>query len=201
MLNFKRDKPPEGFEDVEAVLRELRPELPEDRVRLAANRAKAAAISGHSRHIHRKDSFMRSRITILLMLVFGFAFSGAGATLAVSGSGGDATVSQQGTYGTTQTPPTLVPPAGAPPARGVEGETEESDDSDEGGGAAPAESNQPVAPDVAPEVQVTRQASADTTAGELPFTGFAAIPILLIGVFLLASGLVLGRRARSIDGQ
>ena len=199
MLHFKRDKPPEGFEDVEAVLRELRPELPEDRVRLAANRAKAAAISGHSRHIHRKDSFMRSRITILLMLVFGFAFSGAGATLAISGSGGDATVSQQGTYGTTQTPPTLVPPAGVPPAGGVEGESEESDEG--GGGVAPAGSDQPAPRDVAPEVQVTRQASADTTAGELPFTGFAAIPILLIGVFLLASGLVLGRRARSIDGQ
>lgn len=49
-------------------------------------------------------------------------------------------------------------------------------------------------------VQGTRQLEASSTE-DLPFTGFAAIPMLLVGLGLLASGLVLrgqGRRAPAV---
>lgn len=66
---------------------------------------------------------------------------------------------------------------------GVQGETDE--DSDE-----PASSP---APNRESGAQPTRQAEANG-ADELPFTGFAAVPILIGGIALLASGLVLRRR-------
>jgi hypothetical protein len=46
-------------------------------------------------------------------------------------------------------------------------------------------------------VQPTKQVESGAQSGggsELPFTGFAAIPILLGGVALLSAGLVLRRR-------
>lgn len=172
-LPFKRNSPLEGLADVEAVLRELRPELPDERLQLVANRARAAAVSERMRPTHRKESFVRSRIAIVLMLVFGFALSGAGAGLAVSGAGGDATLSQEAQYGEQEQAPALKP------GSGVKGEVETS---------APA------------ATQVTRQLGAESNETQLPFTGFAAIPILLLGVFLLASGAVLNRSSRRSDG-
>lgn len=43
--------------------------------------------------------------------------------------------------------------------------------------------------------QETRQLQADD-GGELPFTGYAAIPVLLAGLALLGAGLVMRRRTR-----
>ena len=45
--------------------------------------------------------------------------------------------------------------------------------------------------------QPTRQAAAAAQTSQLPFTGFAAIPVLLGGLALLTGGLVLRRRTRS----
>jgi LPXTG-motif cell wall-anchored protein len=44
--------------------------------------------------------------------------------------------------------------------------------------------------------QPTRQVEA-TTESQLPFTGFAAIPVMLGGIALLTGGLVLRRRTRA----
>ena len=68
--------------------------------------------------------------------------------------------------------------------RGVLGEDESGGGPTENnGGSSPAQPNRQV------------EAGAQGTGAEqLPFTGFAAIPILLGGVALLASGLVLRRR-------
>ncbi len=135
---------------------------------------------------------MRSRIAILFMLVSGFALSGAGAGLAVSGVVGDnpPSAAQYAQPGGEQT---LVPAA---PEQAVKGE-------ENSGAPAPEKSSPPakVAPaEQAEPTQVTRQVSANTTSsGELPFTGFAAIPVLLIGVFLLASGFVLRRGNRRAE--
>ena len=43
-------------------------------------------------------------------------------------------------------------------------------------------------------VQPSRQVEAGANDNELPFTGFAAVPILLGGLVLLTAGLVLRRR-------
>jgi hypothetical protein len=174
--------PPDGFEGIDAALRDLRPQLAEDRLSRVTRRARVAAIGGS---VQRKESFVRSRVAILLMLVSGFALSGAGAGLAVSGVVGDnpAADAQYAKPGGEQT---LVP------EQNVAGE--------QNTGAPKAEKSNPparVAPATQTEpTQVTRQVSADTAGDELPFTGFAAIPVLLVGVFLLASGFMLRRGNR-----
>jgi hypothetical protein len=47
------------------------------------------------------------------------------------------------------------------------------------------------------DVQQPRQVETGANTGELPFTGFLALPVLLGGVALLSVGLVLRRRTRS----
>jgi len=127
---------------------------------------------------------MKSRLTILAMVAFGMLFSTAGAGLAVSGisSNNNASVAQ---YGTPTPTPT---PGGDTKAAEEEGgvlPAEETNNAPEGG-VAPAEE----------ETQPTRQVEA-TTESQLPFTGFAAIPVMLGGIALLTGGLVLRRRTRA----
>lgn len=49
------------------------------------------------------------------------------------------------------------------------------------------------------DVQPSRQVEAGADGGELPFTGFLAVPVLLGGVALLSGGLVLRHRTRAPD--
>ncbi len=151
----------------------------------------------------RRSQSMKSRVAILGMLVTGMLFSTAGAGLAVSGLGGgtnNAAVSQYGTPTPTPTPtatPTRTPtgqsgvlPAeeeNAPAPGGGGGGAPESETT--GGGVAPAE-------DSSAGTQPERQVAAAGETSQLPFTGFAAIPVLLGGLALLTGGLVLRRRTQ-----
>jgi hypothetical protein len=129
------------------------------------------------------------------MLVFGFAFSGAGVGLAVTGvtSDGQSAANVQypapvATPGPSSNPTPATPPAPNTPAPTLEPETEvigETDESPKGDKAPEAEAAAPV--------EETRQLGAEAGGEELPFTGFAAIPVLLLGFALLTSGFVLRR--------
>ena len=57
----------------------------------------------------------------------------------------------------------------------------------------PAEESQP-ATETQPETQPERQVAAQAETSQLPMTGFAAIPVLVGGLALLAGGLILRRR-------
>ena len=127
---------------------------------------------------------MKSRLVILTMLVLGMLLSTTGAGLAVSGlSGNNASTAQYGTATPTGTP-----------SRGVGGQENGGGggnvlgEQDTGGG-----SKAPAAPSGG--VQPARQVEAGSNGSTLPFTGFAAIPVLLGGIALLSAGLVLRRRA------
>jgi len=126
----------------------------------------------------RRTEFMRSRLAIIAMLVSGMVLSTGGGALAVSGftsQNDDAALTQYG------------PGDEDNDDQGVLGEDESGGPAKENGGpAGEEEASQPAR-------QV--EAGAQGGGGELPFTGFAAIPILLGGVALLTSGLVLRRRA------
>jgi hypothetical protein len=114
----------------------------------------------------RKAQPMKSRLAILAMLVFGFVFSTAGVGLAVGGlSGANSAAVTQ--YAT----PTPTPPGK------VLGEEENGNGSTTG---------------LQPERQVENGSNSQS---QLPFTGFAAIPVLLGGIALLSGGLVLRRRS------
>ena len=117
---------------------------------------------------------MKSRMVILSMLVFGMLLSTAGAGLAVSKfTEKNASIAQ---YGKT------------PPGNNVLG------DQDSGQGVQPSDTNP--ANGGGTDTQPSRQVQAGTTtpSSNLPFTGFAAVPILLGGIALLSAGLVLRRR-------
>ena len=121
---------------------------------------------------------MRSRLAIIAMLVFGGLLSTGGGALAISGFASQQDNAAQSQYG------------------GVQGEEDQGDQGtlgeEDSGGGAPSGSDDN---GTQPARQV--EAGAQGTGGEeqLPFTGFAAIPILLGGVALLTSGLVLRKRA------
>jgi hypothetical protein len=127
-----------------------------------------------------RSGFMRSRAAILVTLVLGFTLSTAGAGLAVTGLAGNDQAS------TAQYPSQVVP---QPPDKVAPEEN--------GGQVLPSTDSRPAQrPDVQPDRQVVAgvQASDDT---QLPFTGFAAIPVLLIGLALLSGGLMMRRSART----
>jgi hypothetical protein len=114
----------------------------------------------------RKGQPMRSRLAILAMLVFGMLLSGTGAGLAVQGFGNGDDASQ------AQYPPK------------DEGDVLGEEDT---GGNLPE--NEEAVQD---EAQVAQQVEAGDS---LPFTGFAAIPVLVGGVALLGGGLLLRRKS------
>jgi hypothetical protein len=127
----------------------------------------------------RRTEFMRSRLAIIAMLVFGGLLSTGGGALAVSGFASQQDNAAQGQYG------------------GVQGEEDQGDQGtlgeEDSGGGAPSGGSEDNGTQPARQVE----AGAQGTGGEeqLPFTGFAAIPILLGGVALLTTGLVLRRRS------
>jgi hypothetical protein len=155
----------------------------------------------------RRSQSMKSRVAILGMLVTGVLFSTAGAGLALQSD--NAAVTQ---YGTPTPTPTYVctpmPTANVTPSENqsgggdVCGETGVLPAEAENAPAPTSESDSGTLPSTsastppATGTQPERQAAAAAEGSELPFTGFAAIPVLLGGLALLTGGLVLRRRTR-----
>jgi hypothetical protein len=166
--------------DLQPVIDQLRANRPEaTALELDAikQRVRARSSQPARRRTTRRAELMKSRMVILSMLVFGLLLSTAGAGLAVSGGGSNAGVAQYGTPTPTPTNDVLG-------------------DQDSGQGNQPAANNGGGGNAPANAVQPSRQVEAGATAGSnnLPFTGFAAVPILLGGIVLLSAGLVLRRR-------
>jgi hypothetical protein len=163
----------DGLEQLGARLRAERPQLTGLELDAVAQQARRQA----TRSADRAGGFMRSRIAILTMLVAGLLFSGAGAGLAVTGMAANdqASVAQYG-GGNDQG-----------------GGDNDNGDTVGGNDVAGAENTSPSS---GTSVQPARQTqfSSGQGSGQLPFTGFAAIPVLLLGVALLGAGLVLRRR-------
>jgi hypothetical protein len=202
------------FDDVIRLLKDERPQATELELDEIKQRVRRHAADPS----RRSSQSMKSRIAILGLLVSGMLFSTAGAGLALSGggtaqSGSNAAISQYETPTPTPTPTPVCTTTPTPPPDN--GKVSPLDTCGEGG-VLPAEAeNAPtkektVTPAEAPDTgsgsgvlpaeestQPTRQAAAAAQTSQLPFTGFAAIPVLLGGLALLSGGLVLRRRTRS----
>ena len=189
--------------ELEAVAQRLRRERPElsgveldrtwMRVRAGAKRARQPWFT------NKKENFMRSRLALTATLALGLLMCSGGAGLAVSG------VSSDGSAGKAQYPEATdggarlgesaadAPPSGSgdgpPTIGGVQGRSANSGDPGrEADGGREGDSGTG-----APSLQPTRQLEQGGD-GELPFTGLAAIPLILVGLTLLVTGAVLRRR-------
>lgn len=156
---------------------------------------------------------MRSRLAITALLATGALMSSGGAALGVSALSTDLSASAA-QYGTPPPAAQATPPAGqavlgaqtgnsaaAGPqdSSGVLGATAEGTTAAAGPNAGVAgESTSSSAPTAI--AQPARQVSA-SQADQLPFTGYAAIPMLLIGLALLGAGVVLRRGTRRSPQQ
>jgi hypothetical protein len=114
-----------------------------------------------------KGQPMRSRLAILAMLVLGMLLSGTGAGLAIQGFGDSGSDASQVQY----------PPKSQGEVLGEQDESGNLPERDEA---------------VEDQAQVAQQVEAGDS---LPFTGFAAIPVLIGGVALIGGGLALRRKS------
>ena len=180
--------PRHDLDDLAARLERERPDL-----------SPAAYDRVHDRVVERvpqRHRASRASIAAALTMALGILLTGGGASLAVSGLASDTTAvraqyappvtttatpsPQVGVAGTTETTPVTTTDDDS----AVGGESDEEDPS-LGGNAGETDTGAAQAPN---QVQV---ASAND---ELPFTGFAAIPIVILGALLIAAGALLRRR-------
>lgn len=206
---------PDEFLGVAEQLESHRPQLSgldADRVKLRAmaNGAKTATRNS------TKGTFMRSRLAITSMLAFGVLMTSSGAALGVSALsttpsasqaqyGTSVTVEDEGVLGDTAEDDLdsgELDDGGDDPNGDVLGDTASGDEG--GGGDVAGTTTTGGSGDVAgtsagdsddpplASAQASRQLESGG-GGELPFTGYAAVPTLLIGIGLLAMGLILRR--------
>ncbi len=206
MDNSKRNRTPAELEEIEGLLRAERhgaSPLELDRIKLQAIRQ--VERSRTSLYASKKGSFMKSRLALTLVLVAGFMLSTTGATLAISGSSGSGSAS--GTqYGS---------PGGKPhheqSDQGVKGVksnggekcSENGGGGNGGNGSGNCNEVTPVAAETQPattEVEVApaaEQQAVVSSGSTLPFTGFVAIPLLIIGLGLIVVGAVIRLKSRN----
>src|ERR1700759_4212751 len=198
--NSNRNRIPAELHDIEETLRANRHEaspLELDRIKLQAIRQ--AERTRPSLIARQKGTYMKSRLALTLLLVAGFMFSTTGATLAISGSSGS------GSAATSQ----YVAPNNEshPHEHGVKGENTKGGECVNGGNAGAGGNGnnsgnncntleaEPVAVETEPAPAAEQQAVV-STGSSLPFTGFVAIPLLIIGVGMILAGAVIKLKSR-----
>lgn len=183
MDNSNRDRTPARLGGVAARLRRHRATatpLELDRIKLQAMRQ--GTRSRPSLYERKKGMLMKSRLALVMMLAVGLIFSTTGATLAITGSSGSGNAAQS----QYQDVLPAETEGGGGDGNGEAGEVLGANGGNGNDGAtvsAPASEQIAVADD----------------SGSLPFTGFLAIPLLVIGVGLMSLGAILHRQAGRLN--
>ncbi len=173
-----RDRIPAELEEVAARLRQERAtatpfEL--DRIKLQAMRQ--VERPRPSFYARQRGMLMKSRLALILVVAAGFTLSTTGATLAITGSSssGNAAQSQyQGVSGANE---------GGGETKG------QSEGGVKGKSLGGGNSTEPVS-----QTSGAEQVAIAGDSGSLPFTGFLAIPLLIVGVGLLSVGAIMHRK-------
>jgi hypothetical protein len=213
MKTLDSDRLPPDLEDVARLLRDERTEASAvelDQIKLRA-RALADARRRSTLLSLEKGTLVTSRLLITLLLAFGIIASGTGATLAIGPNLVGEQSASKAVYEEGTPPPESEvkraeesggdPREARPDRIGVapatESGTDGTDPSDPTSGEPTRASGTEPAVGDGNGPRTVQAARQEASSGEdtLPFTGFAAMPILLIGVAMLGSGLFLRRRA------
>jgi len=145
----------------------------------------------------KKGNLMKSRVALVAVLALGVFMSGTGATLAVSGFANDGSASSA-----------QYPKANNHSDKGnhvVEAENSSgnsnkcTEDSSGAGGNAAGNGSENCEPAAAVEAQAVEQVAVNGSSSSLPFTGFLAIPVLIVGLGLLGAGVAMRMRSRRGD--
>jgi hypothetical protein len=196
MDNSNRNRTPAELQEIEDTLRAERHQatgLELDAIKLQAIRQ---AERPRTSLITKKGTFMKSRLALTMVLVAGFMFSTTGATLAISGSSGSGSASES----------QYVSPTNEEGGNhGVKGVEEKGGDKGNKGNKTligPSSNNNngpsngagPVSVEPAPTA--VEQQTVVNNGSSLPFTGFVAIPLLIIGLALIVGGGVMRLKSR-----
>lgn len=123
-----------------------------------------------------KGGFLKSRVAITAILMLGLLTGGTGTTLALSDSTGDASQVQY----------PQEAPRGGDRVLGTQ----------QGGNAGSDVRGTVQSSDEAAAVQGGQQVAATEGGSDLPFTGLAAVPLILVGLGLIVAGTMMYRSAR-----
>jgi hypothetical protein len=197
------DDIPDDLLDAVHALEEHRPRMTEPELA----RIKRRVAGGASAPITRPTGgFMRSRLAITALLATGALMSSGGAALGVSALSTDLSASSA-QYGTPTGQVASSGAAGTNSGTGAGAGTEAAGPRDEAevlGAGADAPSAKDNGGSGVAAATATAQAPRQVAASEadtLPFTGYAAIPLLLMGLVLLATGLALRRSTTRTPDQ
>ncbi|HEX2071110.1 MAG TPA: hypothetical protein VHF90_05630 [Thermoleophilaceae bacterium] len=203
-MDENRNLAPDELSEVADRLRESRSvptplELDELKLRARRQAARRSTSPG--------GTMLKSRLALTALIAVGAMMSGTGATLAVTGSSGSGSAAQhQYTTPTTTTETTPTTTTETTPTTPTEttqttsttverqptlAPQQVAGDQDEGGDDEDSPSD-----DSEPTEQVEVAGDSDES---LPFTGFLAIPLLLGGVAMIATGGILRHRSRDSE--
>jgi hypothetical protein len=210
MNHSNRDRTPDGAEHVVKRLEEGRTTaspLELDRLKLQA--MQQAERARPSLYAQKKGTFMKSRLALTLVLVAGFMFSTTGATLAISGSSGSGSAANSQYVSPHNEEGKCGSGGGASGEGGTGGEGAGGQEGAGGekcgshgvkGVGTKGESNNTLSgpsngagPVATEQVAVATEESGST----LPFTGFLAIPLLVLGLGLIVVGAVIKVKSRN----
>lgn len=137
---------------------------------------------------------MKTRTGLLAVLASGALLSSGGVAMGVSGLAAAGNSAATAQYNAT-TPVTQTTSGAQGQVQGATGQVLGATNTKSPSNAVSgATQSTPAA-----VAQPTRQEALSNSGNQLPFTGYAAIPVLLLGLALLGTGAVMRRRSRAND--
>jgi cobalamin biosynthesis Mg chelatase CobN len=194
----------EGPEEPDGIVERLlahRAELTPLELDRIKTESRARAIGRPRTHGTREErSVMKTRTGLLAVLASGALLSSGGVAMGVSGLAAAGNSAATAQYNATT--PTQTTSGAQGQVQGASGQVQGATGQVLGATNTKSPSNAvsgATQSTPAAVAQPTRQEALSNGGNQLPFTGYAAIPVLLLGLGLLGTGVVMRRRSRASD--